>query len=325
MDKNLTLSTPIVSVIMPAYNAEDYIQCAIDSVIAQSYSNWELIIVDDGSTDKTAAIIAHNIEQDVRIKSFYQQNGKQGKARNLGISHAKGFYIAFLDSDDLWMPNKLKCQIQIFENKNIDIVYTSGYKLYANKNLEEYPSIFGMFDSIVMYEILFKENIIPILSVLIKADFVRKVGYLDIDINLQGCEDWNYWIRCALSEGVFYGINEKHFIYRHHDNGMSRNISLMRIAEINVLIKNYYNLDYKNRLLDKIKIKLFEDLSSLIYYNRQYVIDIITEMIKIKFSISYIIILVFLRFRLNILNNYFKFLFILSNAEKFKLFFRKFK
>jgi len=310
MDSNIIPDFPLVSIIMPAFNAEKYISKSIESVLAQCYSNWELIIIDDGSDDNTAFLVNKFCIQDNRIKYNYQLNKKLGSARNSGLKLVTGKYVAFLDSDDLWLPNKLKCQIKAFENKNIDIVYTSGYKLHADKDLFDYPSVFGIFNSLEMYDILFNENVIPILSVLIKTEFVREVGFQEI--NNFGCEDWDYWIRCALNGGTFYGINEKHFIYRVHDNGMSRNFALMRISEINVLRKNYNNTYYKNKLLSKIKNKLFEHFILLINHDRKYVINIIDELIKIKFSISYFIVMLILKLRINIFNNYFQHLFYLS-------------
>ena len=116
------MNTPVVSVIMPAYNASNYVQEAINSVIGQTYSNWELIIVDDGSTDATSSIIAQYRNHDNRIKSFYQDNGKQGKARNLGIEYARGIYVAFLDADDFWLPEKLEIQLEEIQLKNVDLV-----------------------------------------------------------------------------------------------------------------------------------------------------------------------------------------------------------
>ena len=100
------MHTPFVSVIMPAYNAATFIAGSIKSVVKQSFTNWELIIIDDGSTDNTKNIINCFINKDARIKYHYQQNGKQGKARNAGLALAKGKYIAFIDADDVWLPNK---------------------------------------------------------------------------------------------------------------------------------------------------------------------------------------------------------------------------
>src|ERR1700759_692275 len=104
---HLLMTEPLVSVITPAYNAGNFIHETIDSVIAQTYTNWELIIIDDGSTDNTAAIVKQYVVRDSRIKYLYQQNGKQGKARNNGMTHSSGTIIAFLDADDTWTPHKL--------------------------------------------------------------------------------------------------------------------------------------------------------------------------------------------------------------------------
>jgi glycosyltransferase involved in cell wall biosynthesis len=112
---------------MPAYNAANYIQEAIDSVINQTFVDWELIIVDDGSTDHTKEVIAKNVLVDERIHYYYQKNGKQGKARNLAISKSKGTYLAFLDADDLWIPQKLEIQLIEIEEKNVDLVFSDSY------------------------------------------------------------------------------------------------------------------------------------------------------------------------------------------------------
>src|SRR5919106_5413407 len=101
------MSANLVSVIMPAYNAEKYIAGSIRSVIVQTYSDWELIVVDDGSTDSTATVVQEFVARDPRIKYIFQENGRLGKARNTGIRNSSGPLIAFLDSDDLWVPIKL--------------------------------------------------------------------------------------------------------------------------------------------------------------------------------------------------------------------------
>src|SRR5882757_4082321 len=113
------MNTPLVSVIMPAYNAEKYIAEAINSVKQQTYTAWELIVIDDGSTDNTAAIIKKYAGTDNRIMYTYQANGGQGKARNNGLKKATGEYVAFLDADDLWIPEKLNTQVEIMHANKI--------------------------------------------------------------------------------------------------------------------------------------------------------------------------------------------------------------
>src|SRR5205809_3501840 len=109
------MNEALVSVIMPAYNAGKFITESIESVIAQTYAYWELLIVDDGSTDNTKNVIQNFSEKDKKIRYFFQANGKQGKARNMALSYASGNYIAFLDADDIWLPQKLEVQVKEIE------------------------------------------------------------------------------------------------------------------------------------------------------------------------------------------------------------------
>jgi len=116
----------LVSVIMPAYNAEKYISQAIDSVRAQTYSDWELIVVDDCSNDESAKIAKSYEMIDSRIHVYeLEQNSGVAIARNYGIEKANGQYIALLDSDDVWVCNKLECQLQIVQNTKSNIIYCS--------------------------------------------------------------------------------------------------------------------------------------------------------------------------------------------------------
>ena len=112
----------LISIIMPAYNAGKYIKESIESVFNQTYQNWELIIIDDGSTDNTSEVVQPFLIKDRRIQYYLQENGKQGKARNAGIKRSKGNLIAFLDADDVWMPAKLQAQIGVLKQNDADLV-----------------------------------------------------------------------------------------------------------------------------------------------------------------------------------------------------------
>ncbi|GAA5186427.1 glycosyltransferase family 2 protein [Ferrimonas gelatinilytica] len=116
----------LVSVIMPCYNSERFVAESINSVLKQSYSNWELIVVDDCSTDMTASILEEFSSKDSRIK-LYRNSDNSGAAvtRNAAIEMASGKYVAFLDSDDIWNENKLKVQIEFMRNKDINFSFTS--------------------------------------------------------------------------------------------------------------------------------------------------------------------------------------------------------
>ena len=123
----------MVSIITPAYNSEKYIAETILSVLAQSYQNWEMIIIDDSSTDKTAEIISSFQEKDSRIKYIYNSTNKgSAYSRNVALQKAKGKWIAFLDSDDLWHPKKLEKQIEFMKKNNYHFSYTNYCEIDEN-------------------------------------------------------------------------------------------------------------------------------------------------------------------------------------------------
>lgn len=115
--------TPLVSVIVPTYNREQFLEKAIQSVLSQTYQNFELIIVDDGSTDNTNALV-EKYKQDKRVHYYYQENQRQSAARNLALRHAKGDFICFLDSDNYWPEDRLMKSVNAFnDNPSVHIVY----------------------------------------------------------------------------------------------------------------------------------------------------------------------------------------------------------
>lgn len=129
------MNNELVSIIMPAYNAEKYIEEAIESVIEQTYETWELIVVDDASTDGTAAIAQAFADQDKRIRLIrLLANGGVANARNVAIKNAQGRYLAFLDSDDLWLPEKLEKQIRFMQDNGYVFTYHK-YASFSNENI----------------------------------------------------------------------------------------------------------------------------------------------------------------------------------------------
>lgn len=228
-----------VSVVMPAYNAEKYIDESIVSVIKQTFTDWELIVVDDGSTDTTAKIIKKYADADSRIRYIYQQNKRLGAARNTAIQAAKGEWIAFLDSDDLWLPQKLEKQLEAAKSFETDVTFTNGYILYEeNGQSEEYNSMYGAFTGREIYRFLFWGNFIPVLSVLLKKSVADKIGFQDESPYVYGCEDWDYWMRISKSGATFFGMDDRLFTYRIHKGAMSQNLINMKMAECYLLYKN---------------------------------------------------------------------------------------
>ena len=126
---------PLVSIIAPCYNAASFISQAIESVLAQLFGNWEMLIVDDCSSDDSLVIIQKYAEQDSRIRYLKtdEPSGSPTLPRNKGIKEAKGRYIAFLDSDDMWLPNKLSDQLKVFEKSEVAIVFSNYHSVSSNK------------------------------------------------------------------------------------------------------------------------------------------------------------------------------------------------
>lgn len=197
-----------VSIIMPAYNCEKHIGDAIKSVLAQTHIYWELLVIDDGSNDDTFRVISEFGEIDSRIKP--QRNKKNmgvSATRNKGIEMASSEWIAFLDSDDMWVPSKLEKQLKMTRNNSIDFVFTGVS--YINEKGEFYRGIFEVPEK-VTYEKLRNQNVISCSSVLIKKQYLENIKMERDDIH----EDYAVWLRILRSGITAYSINEPLLIYR---------------------------------------------------------------------------------------------------------------
>lgn len=210
----------LISVIMPAYNSERFIAESIESVIAQTFTNWELIVVDDGSTDNTAKIVKGFSSIDSRIKYFYQPNQQMGKARNTGLQNSNGKLIAFLDSDDIWVSDKLKIQVDFLQNKEVDLVFSDGYVISNSiDNVEyEYKTINDEIYGRYAQHKLMMQNFIPIPSVLTYKSAIDQVGGFNENIEIHNVADYHLWLKMLIGGFKFYGISDKLFYYRRHDS-----------------------------------------------------------------------------------------------------------
>lgn len=221
--------TPLISIITPAYNAEKYLAETIESVLQQTYSNWELLIVDDGSTDKTAHIIQEFLKQDNRIQYHYQPNGRQGKARNLAIKHAKGKYLAFIDADDLWTETKLEKQVAVFTQfPQVDLVYTNGvsFEDSIDNVASEHKGMKGLINKSFMFQSMLSGKSLPNLSVMVKKECVDAINGFAEDKRLQNAEDYQLWLRLADNDCQMYGLAENLFYYRLHENQVTSQDSM---------------------------------------------------------------------------------------------------
>jgi len=247
----------LISVIMPAYNAEGTIEEAIESVISQSYKDWELIVVDDASTDQTATIVATYGAKDKRIKLLsLAQNGWMANARNQGIAIAAGEYLAFLDSDDIWTEDKLLKQMAFhrdhngitFSHTDFDMFSVDGIKKRPFKNLigRQYKKSGDLIPSI------YCKNTIGVLTVVVKREAVVTAGCFDT--SMRGPEDQDLWIRLAENGARFGYIDQKLAFYRLNAGGITHHIGRYKHAYKQLLKKhrdkathyNVYNLAMAN-------------------------------------------------------------------------------
>lgn len=208
----------LVSIIMPAYNAAKFIAESISSVIAQTYKNWELIVVDDGSTDDTKNIIQEFVTLDDRIRYVYQKNARQGKARNTGIAIAKSELIAFLDADDLWLPHMLESQTKLLCIRQADLVFSQVKFIDTESNpLDDFHGVSrDTFEGVTGLQDLIKGNTIPIATVLSKKDAVLKAGAFKNSHELQYGEDYDLWLRMLLTGAKLVCNAKPVALYRKH-------------------------------------------------------------------------------------------------------------
>lgn len=231
---------PAVSVIIPTYNREKLVYKAINSVLQQTFSDFELIIVDDASIDQTKAIV--NQFEDIRIRYFcHGKNEGVGAARNTGIAKAQGCYIAFLDSDDEWLPDKLEKQVLRFKDvpEQVGALYTWLQIIDEHEITEKLrrPSLRGKIEQDLLYS-----NFIGTPSTLmIKREFLKKTE--KFDTRLRCCEDWDMWLQLAR-HCEFDLIAEPLVQYRNHseENRGSTNHNAVVEGYIIFLRKHHVNL-----------------------------------------------------------------------------------
>lgn len=236
----------LVSIIVPVYNADKYIEMTVSTVLAQTYDNWELLLVDDGSTDKSGEIIARLAKEDEtgRVKVLLpKEHGTAAGARNYGLKHAVGRYIAFLDADDLWSEDKLEKQMKFMKEKRAGFVF-SGYE-FADANGRGLGKIVKVPDTLGYRQAL-KNTTIFTSTVLIDTQVVDKELVRMPEIK---SEDTATWYQILRNGHLAYGLNENLVKYRRVANSLSSNKveavrriwNLYRKAEKLSLIYSAYN------------------------------------------------------------------------------------
>ena len=211
---------PEVSIIIPTYNRARLLARALTSVIDQTFQDFEIIVADGSSTDNTKEV-ALSFGQKVRYFNE-EHTGSPASGRNLGLRNASGEYIAFLDSDDIWLPEKLKMQINYFKsNPEYGILYSNTAIIDENgKTTGKLLIGKGHADEGRIFKSLLRKNFIPTHTVIMKREVFERIGYFNEDPSIKGAEDYEYWLRASLQFDIGY-MDMPLARYRIHTGGAS--------------------------------------------------------------------------------------------------------
>jgi glycosyltransferase involved in cell wall biosynthesis len=243
-----------VSIIIPSYNSSKYIKATIESVLAQTYTNWEMIIVDDVSSDGSDKIVEEYAKTDRRVKFIrLPTNLGVAKARNRAIKEATGRYIAFLDSDDTWKPSKLEKQVEFLQKNNLALTYSAYDTMDENSSYINRRSV----RESITYTDMLKSNHIGNLTGMYDVEFFGKVYMQEI-----GHEDYVLWLTLLKKVKEAKGINEPLANYRILSNSLSSNkLKVLKwqwyiyreVEKLNIFQSSYYFIWYVFYALKKRK------------------------------------------------------------------------
>lgn len=216
---------PTVSVIMPAYNVAQYLPEALESALAQTFADLEVLVVDDGSTDGTAGIARQFATRDSRVRLLQQSHGGLSRARNAALEGARGRFIALLDADDLWDAGFLAAQLRLLDASRVDIVTGNALELGGSRDGKPSRPFPDRRPTPALATIIADTEAVFIMSVF-RHDVVQRVGLFDE--TLQSNEDYDYWLRAAVA-GLTFARNDCPLgRYRRRSDSLSANDVRMR-------------------------------------------------------------------------------------------------
>lgn len=266
------MNYPLVSIIVPCYNQAQYLDEALQSVLDQTYSDWECIIVNDGSADNIEEVAKYWTENDRRFKCLYQENGGLSSARNFGITHASGQYILPLDADDKISRDYVLLALQEFEkDSGVKIVYCKAEKFgdeVGSLNLKPFA-----------IKTLAMENMIFCTALYRKEEW-KKVGGYDIKM-IYGLEDWEFWIALLKNGGEVKCLNEVGFNYRIKSNSMLKHLTnekinysleYMSVKHADFFVEQYGSFHEMNQ-----KIKTSENQMQQKLKSKKFIVDVFCD------------------------------------------------
>lgn len=242
------MKSPLITIITPCYNNKKTIQDTISSVLQQTYPYWEMLIIDDCSTDGSDSIIQEFCKHDTRIKYLKtdKPSGSPSLPRNIGLDNAQGNYICFLDADDCWFPKKLEEQLDFIEKHHYSFVYSNYEKMSSegvrNNRIIKTKSSSDYYDNLKTCEI-------PCLTTFIKKDLIQSSRFRDIKK-----EDYVFWLEILKKNKVTaYNTNQIHALYRESKQSRSGNKIKMikaqwyvirQVEKINIIKSIYYTITF---------------------------------------------------------------------------------
>jgi glycosyltransferase involved in cell wall biosynthesis len=224
---------PEVSVIIPSYNSARYLKDAVDSVLSQTYRDFEVLVIDDGSTDDTESVVSGYGEA---VRYVRQPNSGVAAARNRGIEESRGRYVAFLDADDTWLQGKLESQVTVLlRNPGYRACYTAF--TVVGSDLAPLRTVRNDISKTTLNDLLTRGNLIgSICTVLCERSLFGTVG--GFDPLLSQCADWDMWVRIAEQTEFLY-LDLAVATYRQHASNMSRDAALLERDSLRVLEKGF--------------------------------------------------------------------------------------
>ncbi|AZQ61921.1 glycosyltransferase [Flammeovirga pectinis] len=238
----------LFSIIIPTYNRANFIEKTIDSALNQSYKEFEIIVIDDGSTDNTEEFIAQNYKESVKYLKVL--NGERGAARNKGAEVAKGNYVYFLDSDDLLYPNHLEEAYNFIDKNNSPTIFFQQYEFTLEddrKKINYRPK-----NNIINKELIMNGNFLSCHGVFINRDFFQQNKFNE-DRNLAGSEDYELWLRIASKENIYFNPKVTSTLVYHDDRSVlnyssdkliKRKLLFLETLKNNSLVYKFYKSNW---------------------------------------------------------------------------------
>ncbi len=245
----VTDNLPLVSIILPTYNCAAFLPHSIGTILLQTYNSYEIIVIDDGSTDNTKEVL-HPFMQRIKYIRLEQNKGLP-TARNIGIRSAQGKYIAFIDADDLWLPEKLQTDIEYFEtHSEVSMIYSKHINIDEKGDDLDGNTKRQLPSGNIFTQLFSEQNFIITSSVVVRKEVFETTGLFDEQ--LFNCQDWDMWLRIAFHFQVA-GINKPLVKYRHNPHSLSKNRNNV-LKYQKIIIDKIYNKfkDTENGIHEKL-------------------------------------------------------------------------